>query len=310
MMPGAHGAESVKLELFAIGEVMAEIRREPELGFRVGFAGDTFNTAVYCARQLGASGRVGYCTRVGLDPLSEAFLAMAAEEDLDVSHVARDQEHYIGIYTVSTDAVGERSFHYWRSSSAARGLFSSDDPMGVLPEARIIFVSGITLAILHPPARRRLIDHLRTLRERKGCLVAFDSNYRPRLWKDAETARRIIGEMWEIADIALPSMDDEMALFGDASEESVIARFGAGSWSACAIKRGVRGPISPHLAPDAHPRFRPASRVVDTTAAGDSFNGGYLAAFIGGQDERQCLLTGHEIASRVVGAAGAILSRP
>ena len=145
MMPGAHGAESVKLELFAIGEVMAEIRREPELGFRVGFAGDTFNTAVYCARQLGASGRVGYCTRVGLDPLSEAFLAMAAEEDLDVSHVARDQEHYIGIHTVSTDAVGERSFHYWRSSSAARRLFSSDDPMGVLPEARIILYRVLRL---------------------------------------------------------------------------------------------------------------------------------------------------------------------
>ena len=305
----ADGAESVKLDLFAIGEVMAEIRREPELGFRVGFAGDTFNTAVYCARRLGASGRVGYCTRIGLDPLSEAFLAMAAEEDLDMSHVARDRERFIGIYTVSTDAAGERSFHYWRSSSAARELFSSGHPMGVLPEARIVFVSGITLAILHPPARRRLIDHLRALRERGGGLVAFDSNYRPQLWKDAETARRIIGEMWEVADVALPSMDDEMALFGDVSEDAVIARFGAGSWSACAIKRGARGPVSPHLAGDAHPRFRPASRVVDTTAAGDSFNGGYLAAYLCGQDERQCLLAGHEIAARVVGARGAILAR-
>lgn len=299
----------MKLDLFAIGEVMAEIRREPGLGFRVGFAGDTFNTAVYCARHLGAGGRVGYCTRVGLDPLSEAFLAVAAEEDLDVSHVARDPERFIGIHTVSTDAVGERSFHYWRGNSAARRLFSSDDRMGVLPEARIVFVSGITLAILHPPARRRLMDRLRAMRERSGCLVAFDSNYRPRLWKDAETAREIIGEAWEIADVALPSIDDEMALFGDASEESVIARFGAGSWRACAVKRGVRGPISPHLAHDAHPRFRPASRVVDTTAAGDSFNGGYLAAFLRGRDERQCLLAGHEIASRVVGTAGAILPR-
>lgn len=303
------GAEAVKLDLFAIGEVMAEIRREPELGFRVGFAGDTFNTAVYCARQLGASGRVGYCTRIGLDPLSEAFLATAAEEHLEVSHVARDRERFIGIYTVSTDAAGERSFHYWRSSSAARELFSSGHPMGVLPEARIVFVSGITLAILHPPARRRLIDHLRTLRERGGGLVAFDSNYRPQLWKDAETARRIIGEMWEVADVALPSMDDEMALFGDVSEDAVVARFGAGSWSACAIKRGARGPVSPHLAGDAHPRFRPASRVVDTTAAGDSFNGGYLAAYLCGQDERQCLLAGHEIAARVVGSRGAILPR-
>ena len=115
--------------------------------------------------------------------------------------------------------------------------------------------------------------------------------------------------MWQVADIALPSLDDEIALFGDADEEAAIARFAAVDWRACAIKRGARGPVSPRLARDAHPEFAPAAGVVDTTAAGDSFNGGYLAALLRGEDERRCLLAGHDIASRVVGAPGALIAR-
>ena len=299
----------MKLHLLAIGEVMAEIRQEPAGGFRVGFAGDTFNTAVYCAREFGPSARIGYCTRVGRDPLSRAFLAAAKDEGIDVSQVDTDGERNIGIYAVSTDKAGERSFHYWRGDSAARRLFASGETLASLPAARIVYLSGITLAILHPSARRRLVVHLRGLRGRGACHVAFDSNYRPQLWEDAATARRSIGEMWQVADIALPSLDDEIALFGDADEEAAIARFAAVEWRACAIKRGALGPVSPLLARDAHPEFAPAPDVVDTTAAGDSFNGGYLAALLRGEDERRCLLAGHDVASRVVGAAGALIAR-
>ena len=301
-------AGTAKLQLLAIGEVMAEIRQEPDVGFRVGFAGDTYNTAVYCARQLGPSARIGYCTRIGRDPLSEAFLLGAKEEGVDVSRVSVDREHTIGIYTTSTDGAGERTFHYWRSDSAARRQFASDESLASLPTAKVVYLSGITLAILHPPARKRLISHLRGLRESGGCHVAFDSNYRPQLWEDDVTARRVVGEMWEVADIALPSVDDEIALFRDSDEEAVIARFGAASWHACAIKRGVRGPVSPGLDRAAHPEFVPAPEVVDTTAAGDSFNGSYLASCIRGETEEQCLLSGHETAARVVGAHGAIIA--
>ena len=299
----------MKLHLLAIGEVMAEIRREPKIGFQLGFAGDTFNTAVYFTRQFGHSARVGYCTRLGCDPLSQAFLVAAQDEGIDVSQVGFDRERMIGIYAVSTDETGERSFYYWRSNSAARRLFVSDKTLTSLPTANVIFLSAITLAILHPSARRRLITLLRDLRSRNACHVAFDSNYRPQLWENTEKARVVVGEMWQIADIALPSVDDEIALFGDADEEAVIARFSKANWRACAIKRGARGPVSPGLAREAHPEFAPALNVVDTTAAGDSFNGGYLAAFLRGEDERQCLLAGHEIASRVVGARGALIER-
>ena len=299
----------MKLHLLSIGEVMAEIRRDPAAGFRVGFAGDTFNTAVYCAREFGPSARIGYCTRIGRDPLSRAFLTAAGDEGINVSQVGFERERNIGIYAVSTDDTGERSFHYWRGESAARRLFESGETLASLPAASVVYLSGITLAILQPSARARLIAHLRDLRERGACHVAFDSNYRPRLWESAATARSSVAEMWRIADIALPSLDDERALFGDADEEAAIARFAASDWRGCAIKRGVRGPVSPLLARDAHPAFAPAADVVDTTAAGDSFNGGYLAALLRGEDERRCLLAGHAIASRVVGAPGALVAR-
>ena len=254
-----------RARLLAIGEVMAEIRSSGDGGFAMGFAGDTYNTAVYAARALGTEGEVAYLTRVGTEPLSAALMDRAAEEGIDVSHVAVDPDRNIGIYSVSTDAHGERSFHYWRADSAARRA--------------------------------------------DGALIAFDSNFRPKLWEDAATARTAMQALWDIADIALPSIDDEMALFGDASEEAVVERFAARSWRGVAIKRGVRGPISPNLAAEAHPNFPPATSVIDTTAAGDSFNGGYFAAFLDGGDEASRLAAGHSLASRVVGTPGAIIPR-
>ena len=296
------------IRLFAIGEVMAEIRTQGA-GFAVGFAGDTYNPAVYAARQLGAPGQVGYVTRIGREPLSMALLDHARDEGLDVSHVALDEARNIGIYAVATDAHGERSFSYWRADSAARRLFAVEETALFMPQAEIVYLSGITLAILTPAARGRLFERLAEWRAASGTKVAFDSNFRPALWPDHTTARQTMDRMWQLTDIALPSIDDEMALYGLDSEKDVIARFAARDWQGIAIKRGVRGPISPSLTSDDLPDFPPAARVVDTTAAGDSFNGGYLAAFLTGADEAERLAAGHSLAAAVVAAPGAIILR-
>lgn len=294
--------------LLAIGEVMAEIRTAGDDGFALGFAGDTYNTAVYAAREIGVPGAVAYLTRVGSEPLSAALVERAAGEGIDTTHVAVDPDRNIGIYSVSTDAHGERSFHYWRADSAARRLFAVEETAMFMPGAEIIYLSGITLAILTPAARHRLVEAL-AARRAAGTRIAFDSNYRPKLWEDAAAARAAMQALWEVTDIALPSIDDEMELFGDSGEAAVIDRFAERSWEGIAIKRGIRGPVSPHLDAAAHPDFPPADRVVDTTAAGDSFNGGYLAAFLAGKDEAARLAAGHALAARVVGAPGAIIPR-
>ena len=297
------------IRLLAIGEVMAEIRVGAEGGFVLGFAGDTYNTAIYAAREMQQAGSVGYVTRIGREPLSTALLQQAVAEGLDTGHIAVDDNRNIGIYAVATDAHGERSFSYWRSQSAARRLLAVEETALFMPRAEIIYLSGITLAILTQAARTRLFDLLAELRDTGATKIAFDSNFRPALWEDAATARTTMERMWELTDIALPSMDDEMAIMGADRESVVIDRFAGREWDGIAIKRGVRGPVSPFIADADMPHFPPARAVVDTTAAGDSFNAGYLAAFLNGAEEVGCMLAGHQLAARVVGAPGAIMPR-
>ncbi|MEL6784434.1 MAG: sugar kinase [Pseudomonadota bacterium] len=286
------------IDLLCIGEVMGEIRRDGR-GFAVGYAGDTFNTAYY-ARKAGADLEVSYCTRIGRDPLSDGLLAWMRQNTLCARHIQQDETRNLGLYAVATDESGERSFSYWRDQSAARHMFGDSEK---LPAARCIYLSGITLAILPPAARQRLMEELAS----SDALIAFDSNYRPSLWENVQTAREIMSAVWGMAHIALPSMDDEVALFENKTEEEVIDRFRKKQWTACAIKRGDRGPVS-LTAPVVD--FPAAETVIDTTAAGDSFNGGYLAAFLAGKSEAQCLQAGHELARRVVAHSGAIVPVP
>ncbi len=83
--------------------------------------------------------------------------------------------------------------------------------------------------------------------------------------------------LWRLTDIGLPSIDDEIALWGDAGRSGDAGAGSRGSaWRAGALKRGAEGPLA--IGWDgALPEF-PFVKPVDTTAAGDSFNGGYLAA--------------------------------
>lgn len=289
--------------ILCIGEAMAEIRRDGP-GYAVGFAGDTFNTAVYCRRSL-HGGSVGYLTRVGTDPLSEGFLAMARKEVLDVTPIHQEPAHNIGIYTVQTDDRGERSFAYWRSTSAARQLFRHPEDFAALEKADLLYLSGITLAILSPEARLALLERLATLRK-LGKRIAFDSNYRPRLWPDAVIARQTIADAWAITDVGLPSVDDEMALFGDPDDAAVLQRLRGYGLREGALKRGATGPLA--LDPNVPPSdFAPAKHVVDTTAAGDSFNGAFLAAWASGKDTATCMTAGHALARIVVAHPGAIV---
>lgn len=296
------------VQLLCIGEAMAELRRDGD-GFATSFAGDTFNTAVYCRRLLPDDGSVGYLSRIGRDPLSEGFLTLARAERIDISAIGQEADRNIGIYSVQTDATGERSFHYWRGDSAARQLFRDPADLDALERADILCLSAITLAIVAPEARAALLSRLAALRG-AGARIAFDSNYRPRLWPDADTARDWIGRMWRLTDIALPSADDEQALFGDSDEGAVLTRLRAWGCHSGALKCGAKGPVPLDGTLASLPQFPPAPRIVDTTAAGDSFNGAYLAALLLGQDEVTAMQWGHRTASEVIGRHGAIVALP
>lgn len=301
-------ATQLPQSIVVIGEVMSELIVGEAGHAQLSVAGDTYNTAVYLKRCLPATVAVRYLTAVGHDSFSQDMIRQAQQHGLDTALIARHTDKGAGLYAIQTDPQGERSFTYWRSDSAAKTLFSSPDwpPYSALSGASVVVLSGISLAILSEPGRARLFQYLDDFRASGGTTV-YDSNYRPQLWNSREQAQAANHQMWLRTDIALPSVDDEMALHGDADETAVRQRLAQYSFRAGALKRGAEGPrdlVSGAPLAD----LGPSVQAIDTTAAGDSFNAGYLAALLCGQDTQQCLGQGHALAAQVIQQRGAIVT--
>ncbi len=274
--------------------------------WQVGIAGDTFNTAWYARALLPAAWSVAYLTSLGSDPFSLRALDLMCDNGIGTDLVQRHPSRSIGLYAIALQQ-GERSFSYWRDSSAARTL--ADDPAVLaagFSNADVIHISGITLAILPPEGRTHLITALTTARKR-GAITVLDPNFRPRLWPDAATAAQAITQAAAAATIVLPSYDDEVALFGDATPKATARRYADAGAATVVVKNGDRGVMLSDQG-----KIWPVTdlpRVVpqDTTGAGDSFNAGFLSALLTGADPETAARAGHAIASKVVRHPGALI---
>jgi 2-dehydro-3-deoxygluconokinase len=191
----------------SIGECMLELSAAgatPELR-RLGFGGDTLNTAVYLAR-LGLA--VDYVTALGDEPYSEHMVEAWRGEGVGTDWVQRIPGRLPGLYMIEVDAEGERRFFYWRQQAPAREIFANDRTDALcraLLSYDWLYVSGISLSLYGEAGRERLFDLLRQFRA-EGGKVAFDSNYRPRGWPSVEVARREIRDQLALTDIVLSSL--------------------------------------------------------------------------------------------------------
>lgn len=292
----------------AIGEAMLEMAPVGGALYRRGFAGDTFNTAWHMARWLGPQADVGMITRLGRDGISDAFAREMGEDGLALSGVSRDPVRGMGLYLIELDGA-ERSFHYWRETSAARHLANEPKVLAAALEGvGLVHLSGITLAILAPDARETLFDALAQVRS-KGAVVSFDPNIRPRLWSSPDEMRRTITRMLPLADIALPSLDDETAHFGDRNASDTMARMTGSGVGEVVVKNG---PGSVWIRQDGWTDEIPtpaATRVVDTSGAGDAFNAGYLAGRVLGRGVTLSVRAGQVLAATVLSHFGARATR-
>ncbi|MBT0957181.1 sugar kinase [Alphaproteobacteria bacterium KMM 3653] len=289
---------------------MVELSRDStHMTAQLGFAGDTLNTAIYLRRLLPENHHISYVTTLGTDAFSDQMLDYIRSERLATDLVTRNENRTVGLYAINTDMDGERSFTYWRDNSAARTLFQTPEgtDFSTLKDLDIVYVSAITLAILPNAVRCAFFEWIEQFRANGG-RFAFDSNYRPTLWESRVVAQFTTARAWSMTDIALPSIDDEMALFGDTTEAGALSRLNDYGIPMGALKRGARGPVAMGGLIPERP-YPAASSVVDTTAAGDSFNAGFLASILQGHPLEAALRAGHNCASRVIGHRGAIIPK-
>lgn len=288
----------------AVGEAMIEMAETGARTYRKGFAGDTFNTAWHMARIPDLALPVRFVTKVGTDTLSAEFIATLDAAGLDTSYVGRVADRTMGLYMIALDGT-ERSFHYWREMSAARLLADEDKWLTQsLQGAGLIHVSGITLAILCPEARARLISTLAFARM-QGAIVSFDPNVRPRLWPSADAARNAMQAMLAVTDIALPSFDDEAALWGDTLPDETVARLRAAHVSEIVVKNGAAPVTSWDGDRSTQVPCKPVLGIRDTSGAGDAFNAGYLAARIAGHAPVDAIASGQIMSATVLQQFGA-----
>ncbi|MTD37377.1 sugar kinase [Erwinia sp. CPCC 100877] len=301
-------------KIAVIGECMIELS---ERGTQVsrGFGGDTLNTAVYIARQVDAGMlSVHYVTALGQDSFSQQMLDAWQQENVKTDLVQRMSDRLPGLYYIETDDSGERTFWYWRNEAAARYWLESDQAPAIIEQLAgfdYLYLSGISLAILPPSSRERLLKLLRRCRDRGGKVI-FDNNYRPRLWSSREETQQVYQQMLACTDIAFLTLDDEDALWGERPVEEVIARTQAAGVHEIVIKRGAKSclvAIAGEVLQEIPAVKLPKEKVVDTTAAGDSFGGGYLAVRLNGGAPAEAAARGHLTASTVIQYRGAIIPK-
>ncbi|HMF67620.1 MAG TPA: sugar kinase [Phyllobacterium sp.] len=288
----------------AIGECMIELSGANGDQWGMGFAGDTLNTTWYVRALTGEDFAVDYVTAFGDDPFSVKQRKFLRDNGINTAHSPIIVGARPGLYAI-TLADTERSFTYWRNDAAARHLADDPDALAKSLDGRqIIYFSGITMGILSPKSRQNVLNAVSNAR-RQGSLVVFDANYRPRLWENAETARQVLSNAFHVTDIALPTFPDENALFGDAAPADTAARIAGYGVREIVVKDGtepalvIAGGTSTEV---------PASNAnaVDTTGAGDSFNGGYIASRLAGLDPLVAAANAHKVAARVVEFHGAL----
>lgn len=299
------------MRFLSIGDPLVEFSARPDepsvFDRRAG--GDTLNTAIYLARLLGP-GVVGYLSCLGKDMHSMWLRELIGAEGIDTSSIAESAGANPGLSFIATDPSGERSFSYWRDQSPFRSFF--DDPTNLAPlaGAKTLFFSAVSLAVLRPDGRENLLVGLNQSRT-DGARVVFDTNYRPLLWPDAETARETIARAAGVASLVMPSLDDMAACFGTAAPEDAMACLMEIGTAEILLTTGGEAVLHrPEGSSEFHrhdlPR-RVAAR--DTTGAGDSFNAGWLAGREVGLGAADAIAAAARLAAIVVAHPGAIIPR-
>src|SRR5262245_18172522 len=103
----------------SVGECMVEMSGGEDGQYRLGYAGDTLNTAWDARATLPAEWQVDYVTALGDDLYSQQMVEFFAQNGIGIDHIQKVEGCRPGLYLIH-QADGDRHFTYWRGQSAAK----------------------------------------------------------------------------------------------------------------------------------------------------------------------------------------------
>lgn len=293
--------------ILGIGECMVELSSAGVGLWRQGFSGDVFNVLWYVRALSRENISVAFHTALGTDPLSDQMLEFGKNAGIDWANTPRFDDCRPGLYSVHLNGA-ERNFTYWRDTSAARMMMRDPDALwSKIEAAEVIYLSGITLGILSEDDCDRLLENV-ILRKQERAMIVFDPNIRPHLWHDKGRMRSAISLAAYLSDIVLASFDDEVGAFGDRTPEETAQRYFELGANHIVVKNGPENAILLQAGTITSFSTSPVDGVVDATGAGDSFNGAYLAGFLGGLSIEDSIRLAQKCAGKIITREGALVA--
>jgi 2-dehydro-3-deoxygluconokinase len=266
---------------------------ESALTLGMDVAGAESNALLYLA-QLGH--RVAWASRLGSDSLGRRVVATVGHGGVDIERVEFLSSHPTGVFFKDPRA-NETDVHYYRSASAASTMDPRfADGLG-LESARVILLSGVTPALSHDCAK--MVDHVLELASRTPSKVAFDVNYRPKLWSRDVAAPHLL-RLARRADLVFVGLDEAAALWEVSSPAEVRALMPR--VPNVVVKDGGNGATAFSVSAS---EFVPAPRVpvIEVVGAGDAFAAGYLSCSLRGGNDREALHEGHRVAAAAISSS-------
>lgn len=269
-----------KLDIISIGESLIELSSDKSLTYADTldkyYGGDSLATAV-AALRLGS--KVGYITRVGMDHFKDFLLDSWQSEGLDISQV-KLIEGFNGLYFIARPEGSSKEFAYYRKKTAATNLSIDDISADYIKSASIVYCTGITQSL--SLSANEAVKKAFSIAKENKILTAYDPNYTPKLWTKDE-AKEAFEDIEENIDILFLNLkNDSEKLLEIYSIDMLMKYFWDKGISIVVVKSHTdKGYYTGYQGEVLFTEFW-ANEVVDTTSAGDAFNGGFLHGIASG----------------------------
>ena len=261
-----------------------------------------FETVLGSAAAIFASGvkrlghAVNFYSRVGDDDFGHFCLHALHDKGISTGKIAVSDASRTGV-TISLSTRSDRALVTFPGAIAE--LSYEDLPENALDGSSHLHLTSFFLQRQLRPSFARLFRQAR----QRGMTTSFDPNSDP---SEAWTS-----DIWEVireADIFLGNESEALALTGERSVESAAARLAA-EVPCAVIKLGGQGALG--VAGKQSVRV-PSFPIVplDTTGAGDSFDAGFVHAYLSGGNLQDCLVTGNACGALSALKAGGTAGQP